>query len=358
MFPCLISKAATVDVLSSGETSTRDGAIQLMFAELQMLTPVVPTREVYFIRYCKQLSPDRWAIVDVSMDKVEDNIDSSLAKYHKRPSGCIIDEKSIGHCRVIWVEHLECHKSAVHTIYRSVVNNGLGFGAKHWMATLQHQCEQLVFFMATNVPTKDSSGVATLAGRKSILKLAQRMTWSFCRAISASSCNTWTKHLTKGGDDLRVASRKNLNDPGEPLGMILCAVSSVWLPVSPHTLFDFLRDETWRNEWDVLSTGSPVQRIANLGKGQDQGNTVTVQAMESKESSMWILQVSSTNTYESMVVYAPVDIAGMQSVMNGCDSSNVPILPSGFSILPDGLETRPTVITTRPEEKSMDGVPY
>ncbi|KAF9622857.1 hypothetical protein IFM89_034987 [Coptis chinensis] len=289
MFPCLISKAATVDVLSSGETSTRDGAIQLMFAELQMLTPVVPTREVYFIRYCKQLSPDRWAIVDVSMDKVEDNIDSSLAKCHKRPSGCIIDEKSIGHCRVIWVEHLECHKSAVHTIYRSVVNNGLGFGAKHWMAALQHQCEQLVFFMATNVPTKDSS------------------------------------------------------------------VSSVWLPVSPHTLFDFLRDETWRNEWDVLSTGSPVQRIANLGKGQDQGNTVTVQAMESKESSMWILQDSSTNTYESMVIYAPVDIAGMQSVMNGCDSSNVPILPSGFSILPDGLETRPTVITTRPEEKSMDG---
>jgi len=71
-----------------------------MFAELQMLTPMVPTREVYFVRYCKQLSGEKWAIVDVSIDKVEDNIDKSLVKCRKRPSGCIIEDKSNGHCRV------------------------------------------------------------------------------------------------------------------------------------------------------------------------------------------------------------------------------------------------------------------
>lgn len=76
--------------------------------------------------------------------------------------------------------------------------------------------------------------------------------------------------------------------------------------------------------------------------------------MKSKEN-MWILQDSCTNSYESMVVYAPVDVNGMQSVMTGCDSSNVPILASGFSILPDGLESRPIVITSRPEEKSNEG---
>ncbi|KAL5727289.1 hypothetical protein ACHQM5_000504 [Ranunculus cassubicifolius] len=30
MFPCLISKAATVEVISNGETSNRNGAIQLV----------------------------------------------------------------------------------------------------------------------------------------------------------------------------------------------------------------------------------------------------------------------------------------------------------------------------------------
>lgn len=71
-----------------------------MFAEVQMLTPVVPTREIYFVRYCKQLSAEKWAIVDVSIDNVEDNIDASLVKCRKRPSGCIVEDKSNGHCKV------------------------------------------------------------------------------------------------------------------------------------------------------------------------------------------------------------------------------------------------------------------
>ncbi|GKV16248.1 hypothetical protein SLEP1_g26917 [Rubroshorea leprosula] len=355
MFPCLISKAATVDVICNGEGANKNGAVLLMFAELQMLTPLVPTREVYFVRYCQQLSAEQWAIVDVSIDKVEENIDASLIKCRKRPSGCIIEDKSNGHCKVTWVEHLESQKSTVHSMYRTIVNSGLAFGARHWMATLQLQCERLVFFMATNVPTKDSTGVATLAGRKSILKLAQRMTWSFCRAIGASSYNTWNKVSSKTGEDIRVSSRKNLNDPGEPLGVIVCAVSSVWLPASPNVLFDFLRDEARRSEWDIMSSGGSVQSIANLAKGQDRGNAVTIQTMKSKENSMWVLQDSCTNAYESMVVFAPVDISGMQSVITGCDSSNIAVLASGFSILPDGIESRPLVITSRQEEKSTEG---
>jgi homeobox-leucine zipper protein len=77
--------------------------------------------------------------------------------------------------------------------------------------------------------------------------------------------------------------------------------------------------------------------------------------MKSKENNMWVLQDSCTNAYESMIVYAPVDTNGMQSVITGCDSSNLAILPSGFSILPDGHESRPLVITSRQEERSTEG---
>ncbi|GFP81861.1 homeobox-leucine zipper protein glabra 2 [Phtheirospermum japonicum] len=130
-----------------------------MFAEIQMLTPMVATREVYFVRHCKQLSANQWAIVDVSVDRVEDNLDASLQKCRKRPSGCIIEDTSNGHCKVVtWVEHVECQKITVHSMYRTIVSSGLGFGAKRWVSTLQQQCERLVFLVATNVPTKDSSG--------------------------------------------------------------------------------------------------------------------------------------------------------------------------------------------------------
>ena len=56
-----------------------------------------------------------------------------------------------------------------------------------------------------------------------------------------------------------------------------------------------------------------------------------------------------------MVAYACVDITGIQSVMTGCESSNLAILPSGFSIIPDGLESRPLVISSRQEEKNTEG---
>lgn len=83
--------------------------------------------------------------------------------------------------------------------------------------------------------------------------------------------------------------------------------------------------------------------------------TSWIQAMKTKDQNMWILQDSCTNAYESMVVYAPVDINGMQSVITGCDSSDIALLSSGFSVLPDGIESRSLVITSKPEEKSTEG---
>ena len=60
--------------------------------------------------------------------------------------------------QVIVLEHWECQKTKLRTMYRTIVNSGLIFGARHWMATMQTHCEWQVFYMATNVPMKDSTG--------------------------------------------------------------------------------------------------------------------------------------------------------------------------------------------------------
>lgn len=66
-----------------------------------MVTPMVGSREVYFVRYCKKLKEEEWAIVDVSIDKVQDSsLEASLLKCRKRPSGCIIQDTCNGHCKV------------------------------------------------------------------------------------------------------------------------------------------------------------------------------------------------------------------------------------------------------------------
>lgn len=354
-FPCIISRATTVDVISNGVGGTRNGALQLMYAELQVLSPLLPTREIYFVRFSKQHADGLWGVVDVSVDSLLDNPDPSLTKCRKRPSGCLLRDMPNNRSKVTWVEHLEYDNVGVHRIFRSIISSGMAFGAQRWVATLQRQCQRIAFLMSTNGPTGDLAAVPTPSGRRSLMKLAERMTNKFCSGVSASSRHTWTKlSQGTGDDDVRVMSRKNVDDPGEPPGVVLSAATSLWLPVSPNRLFDFLRDQSFRNEWDILSNGSPIEEVTHISNGKDRGNRVSVlSAKNSSQSNTLILQESCADTYGSMVIYAPVEISAIHQVMNGNDSINVALLPSGFVILPEGPPESRSVIDNRQVEGSI-----
>ncbi|XP_059634120.1 homeobox-leucine zipper protein ANTHOCYANINLESS 2-like [Cornus florida] len=340
MFPCMIARTSTTDVIISGMGGTRNGALQLMHAELQVLSPLVPVREVNFLRFCKQHAEGVWAVVDVSIDTIQETSGApTLMNCRRLPSGCLVQDMPTGYSKVTWVEHAEYDESTVHQLYRPLISAGMGFGAQRWVATLQRQCECLAILMSSNVPTRDHTGI-TASGRRSMLKLAQRMTDNFCAGVCASTVHKWNKLCADNVDeDVRVMTRKSVDDPGEPPGIVLSAATSVWLPVSPQRLFDFLRDERLRSEWDILSNGGPMQEMAHIAKGQDHGNCVSLlraSAMNADQSSMLILQETCVDAAGWLVVYAPVDIPAMNLVMNGGDSAYVALLPSGFAIVPDG----------------------
>ncbi|XWS77099.1 hypothetical protein CRYUN_Cryun01aG0233300 [Craigia yunnanensis] len=343
MFPCMIARTSTTDVISSGMGGTRNGALQLMHAELQVLSPLVPVRDVNFLRFCKQHAEGVWAVVDVSIDTIRETSGApTFVNCRRLPSGCVVQDMPNGYSKVTWVECAEYDESQVHQLYRPLLSSGMGFGAQRWVATLQRQCECLAILMST-VPTRDHTAI-TASGRRSMLKLSQRMTDNFCAGVCASTVYKWNK-LNAGNvdEDVRVMTRKSVDDPGEPPGIVLSAATSVWLPVSPQRLFDFLRDERLRSEWDILSNGGPMQEMAHIAKGQDHGNCVSLlraSAMNANQSSMLILQETCIDAAGSLVVYAPVDIPAMHVVMNGGDSAYVALLPSGFAIVPDGPGSR------------------
>lgn len=81
-----------------------------------------------------------------------------------------------------------------------------------------------------------------------MLKLAERMVISFCGGVSASTAHTWTTLSGTGADDVRVMTRKSVDDPGRPPGIVLSAATSFWLPVPPTQVFEFLRNENSRTE--------------------------------------------------------------------------------------------------------------
>ncbi|KAG9153315.1 hypothetical protein Leryth_018032 [Lithospermum erythrorhizon] len=337
IFAGIVSRAVTVDVFSTGVAGNYNGALQLMIAEFQLPSPIVPTREVYFVRYCKQHTDGTWAVVDVSLDNLHPN--SMPSRCRRRPSGCVIHELPNGYSKVTWIEHFEVEDRVVNNIYRSLVTSGLAFGAKCWVTTLDRQCERLASTISNNIPVGDVSVITSAEGKKSMLKLAERMVKSFCIGVGASTAHTWTTLSGSGSDVVRVMTRKSVDDPGRPSGIVLSAATSIWLPVPPKRIFDFLRDENSRPEWDILSNRGLVQEVAHIANGRDPGNCVSllrVNSDDSTQSNMLILQESCTDSSVSYVIYAPVDIGDMNSVLNGGDPDFVALLPSGFSILADG----------------------
>lgn len=333
-FTGIVSKSTILEVLSTGVAGNYNGALQVMTAEFQVPSPLVPTRENYFVRYCKQHGDGTWAVVDVSLENLRS---TSVSRCRRRPSGCVIQELPNGYSKVTWIEHVEVDDRAVNNIYRPLVDSGLAFGAKRWVATLERQCERLASVMASNIPTGDV--ITSPEGRKSMLKLAERMVMSFCAGVGASTAHTWTTLSGSGADDVRVMTRKSIDDPGRPPGIVLSAATSFWMPVPTKRVFDFLRDENSRNEWDILSNGGLVQEMAHIANGRDSGNSVSllrVNSGNSSQNNMLILQESCLDITGSYVIYAPVDIAAMNVVLSGGDPDYVALLPSGFAILPDG----------------------
>lgn len=138
MFPCIIARTSTTEVISNGINGTRNGALQLvskshhvefyfrtnyyftrstisttcfptiynfyfqMQAELHVLSPLVPVREVNFLRFCKQHAEGVWAVVDVSIDTIRETSGATtFVNCRKLPSGCVVQDMPNGYSKVI-----------------------------------------------------------------------------------------------------------------------------------------------------------------------------------------------------------------------------------------------------------------
>lgn len=81
-------------------------ALFQMHAELQVLSPLVPVREVNFLRFCKQHAEGVWAVVDVSIDSVRESSGApTYANCRRLPSGCVVQDMPNGYSKVINLQH-------------------------------------------------------------------------------------------------------------------------------------------------------------------------------------------------------------------------------------------------------------
>ncbi|KAL0320240.1 UNVERIFIED_CONTAM: Homeobox-leucine zipper protein PROTODERMAL FACTOR 2 [Sesamum radiatum] len=117
VFSGVVSGAKNMQLISTGVGENYNEALQLMNAEFHVPSPLVPTRESYFLRYCKQqLADNMWTVVDVSLDRLHSA--APLVACRRRPSGCVIQDMPNGYSKVTWMEHVEVEDGGVHNIYK------------------------------------------------------------------------------------------------------------------------------------------------------------------------------------------------------------------------------------------------
>ncbi|KAL3509680.1 hypothetical protein ACH5RR_029081 [Cinchona calisaya] len=338
IFASMVSRALVLENISAGvEPGHYNGTLQVIRAEFQALTPTVPTREYILIRYCKQLATDTWAVVDVSCDSLLSYI--PLAKCRKRPSGCIIREMPNDCSKVTWIEHVEVDDQGTHYLGIPIIINGVAFGAQRWVAVLSYQCERLANVMFTNFPLNgiNNTEITSPEARKNFLKLSERMVLNFYGGITSSTAHLWKKLYTNKNGEVRIMTKRNENDIGTPFGSLLNATNCFWLAIPQKTVFEFLRNESSRSEWDILCNGGGLQELVHVTNGEEPGNCVSlmrVNGINLSEGDMLILQECSSDSTASSIIYAPVDSVSIQKLMYGGNPSQVAILPLGFTILP------------------------
>jgi homeobox-leucine zipper protein len=336
MFCSIISRARTIDVVSIGAPGSYNKATQVMTAEFQVTTPYVPTRVTQFVRYCHQQSEESWAIVDVSVDSLSSKLDPhSRSQCQKRPSGCFIQGLLDGTSHVVWVEHVDVKDQYIHRKYRQLVETGVAFGARRWIAILQREVERSLYVAAVTYPPSDFCVTPTVDGRKSLLQMAHIIVSHFCADIGNSTTHDWivAERTRYGGPGIQVSTNKIRDRPNKPPGLTRTAAAMFSLCASHSTLFDFLRDVHLRNQWDHLSVEKSVQEIVHITTGNNARNYVSLLQIHDT----YILQECCTDSTGSYIVYAPIDILTVQQLLSGVDPDAFILLVSGFSIQPDML---------------------
>ncbi|MCE3216419.1 hypothetical protein HAX54_006438 [Datura stramonium] len=313
-----------------------------MYEKVHVLSPLVESREFFFIRCCKQIDSTTWMMVDVSYDLFKEFQSGVVPSYSwKFPSGCVIQEMGNGQSLVTWIEHVQVYdKNQVHPIYRDLLCDRETYGAKRWIVTLQRMSERYNFAMGAAFSTRhDLKEVVTNPeGMKNVMQISQRMIQSFCEILSMTDNLSFPASSQLNSGD-RFSIRKN-EEITQPKGFIATASTSLCLPLSFQTIFNFFKDHKTRPQWDVLTDGNNVIELARVPTGTFPENSITIiQPFVPKENNMLVLQESSIDEMGAFIIYAPIDLRTITSIINGDDSKKVSILPSGLIISPDGRLT-------------------
>lgn len=89
-------------------------------------------------------------------------------------------------------------------------------------------------------------------GKRSVMKLAQRMVNNFCSSINPPNAQQWTTFSETNEFEVRASLYKCLDLCQPSVAMVLSAATTIGLPVPPDNVFSFFKDERTRPQvWSI-----------------------------------------------------------------------------------------------------------
>ncbi|WMV49483.1 hypothetical protein MTR67_042868 [Solanum verrucosum] len=105
IFPCIVGKACTIDVISNGLGENKSAVLLLIKTELQLISDLVPVWEIKFLRYCKKHVDGLWVVVDVSVDTIQQGSQQcEIQNCRRLPFGCVVQDMFNGYSQVIQLQ--------------------------------------------------------------------------------------------------------------------------------------------------------------------------------------------------------------------------------------------------------------
>ncbi|XP_076913394.1 homeobox-leucine zipper protein HDG1-like [Bidens hawaiensis] len=320
MFPSMIGGCSTMQVFSNGIGGSKDGAVQLMKTEIQLISNIVLVRSMKFIRFIVKREGGPWVIVDLSID---DEMGGNLTR--RCPSGCILEDMSNGFTKVTWIEHTEYPDRLIHDKYVQLIRSGVAFGAQRWINALLRHCACL------RALTLDNNNVF-VSVRRCLKGLAQRMTRRFCDAICLTDGQHWRLVAVAPGTS-KIMARNNIDR--EPAGAILCVTYSFWTIEKHRHLFSLLMNKDLRHLWDIIAHRFATQDHICVTLSEDEANSHCISTFDSNEHLVTILQEATSDMTGSLIVYATMRSRSTIAAMNeAANTSHVTLFPAGLGIVP------------------------
>ncbi|MED6212075.1 hypothetical protein PIB30_079766 [Stylosanthes scabra] len=353
MFPTMIPKALTLQVLKKGTEGNQHGALQLIYEEMHLLSPLLPPREFFLLRFCQQLESNVWFIADVSYNHAKEEKPADQFRAWKRPSGCKIEALPDGTSRVTWVENvLVDDLSQTHPLFRDLLVKGgsTAYGAEKWLMEIQRTSERFASFTSNDYSNYEIEGVMiTFPGeRRNLMRVCQRMVREFCGILKHSSKKEYNRNTSelvrdngirfsicdKTDEEEEAHHNTNSNDSNAVLA------SSIWLPFTSQHVFSFFSDPKNRSQWDFICSRNRVEVVARFSTGTHPGNYISIMQLVkpgANKVAMIIIQESFTSSCGSYIMYSPISEEDFYTAIHGDReaSISVPLLLYGLTIADD-----------------------